>query len=137
MVGPADHTRLEEGSVKSQLPAALEQVEQTRFALGTLELVFLLHGQPWHPATLGGQRITGAGELLLLHEEFLPRSFPLFLRHHLRCFHFFLFVRICFHIFLLCFISFANVTVFRFVRSEKEYFLRDPGTTRWTDHCPA
>src|ERR1019366_7201907 len=67
----------EEGAVDDQLTAALEQVEQARFALGPVELVLLLHGQPRHPPTLGGQRVTGAGQVLLLHQQLLARSLPL------------------------------------------------------------
>ena len=77
MLGPAVHAGLEEGAVDDQLTAALEQVEQARLALGPVELVLLLHGQPRHPPTLGGQRVTGAGQLLLLHEQLLARSLPL------------------------------------------------------------
>src|SRR5436305_464617 len=81
MFGPADHTRLEESAVHDQLPAAIEQVEQTSLSLGTLEVVLVFHGHPWHPPTLGRQRITSMGEFLLLHEEFLPSSFPRFWRY--------------------------------------------------------
>ncbi len=79
MVGPAEHAGFEECAVGDQLTAALEQVEQARFALGSIELVLLLHGQPRHPPTLGGQRVTRAGQVLLLHEQLLPRSLPLLL----------------------------------------------------------
>ena len=34
MFGPADHARLEERAVDDQLPAAVEQIEQARLALG-------------------------------------------------------------------------------------------------------
>src|SRR5438067_4050365 len=54
MLGPAFHAGLEEGAVNDQLTAAVEQVEQARLAPGSVELVRLLHGQPWHPPTLGG-----------------------------------------------------------------------------------
>jgi hypothetical protein len=77
MVGPAVHAGFEEGAVDDQLTAALEQVEQAHSALGSVELVLLLHGQPRHPPALGGQRVTGAGQLLLLHEQLLARSLPL------------------------------------------------------------
>ena len=77
MIGPAVHAGFEEGAVDDQLTAALEQVEQARFALGSVELVLLLHGQPRHPPAFGGQRVTGAGQVLLLHEQLLPRSLPL------------------------------------------------------------
>ena len=81
MFGPADHARLEEGPVNDQLMAAVEQVEQTSLALGALEVVLFLHGHPWHPPTLGGQRITSVGQLLLFHEQLLARSLPLLQRN--------------------------------------------------------
>src|SRR5215472_16270957 len=80
VVGPAEHSGLEEGSVEDQLRAALKQIEQGHFTLGPVELVFLLDCHPRHPPTLGGQRITGAGEGLLLHQHLLPRRLPLFRR---------------------------------------------------------
>src|SRR3981189_908959 len=72
----------EEGAVDDQLTAALEQVEQARFAFRPVELVLLLHGQPRHPPTLGGQCVTGAGQGLLLHQHLLARSFPLLRRNN-------------------------------------------------------
>src|SRR5262249_23109159 len=87
MVRPTEHAGLEEGAVDDQLTAALEQIEQARFALGSVELVFLLHRQPRHPPTLGGQRVTGAGQVLLLHEQLLARSLPLMRRYDRRCLH--------------------------------------------------
>src|SRR5262249_5464897 len=87
MFGPAAHAGLKEGAIDDQLPPAVEQVEQARLALGTVELVLLLHGQPRRPPTLGGQRVTGPGQLLLLHEQLLARSLPLPQRHYFRCFH--------------------------------------------------
>ncbi len=68
VVGPAEHAGLEEGAINDQLTAALEQVKQARFAAGPVELVLLLYGQPRHAPTRGGQRIAGAGQLLLLNE---------------------------------------------------------------------
>src|SRR5512132_3268940 len=76
-----------EGTVDDQLTAAIEEVEQARHAVGPLELVRLVHGQPWHPPTLGGERVTGAGQLLFLHEQFLARSVPLLPRHDRGCLH--------------------------------------------------
>src|SRR5262245_7920623 len=87
MFGPAVHAGLEEGAIDDQLPPAVEQVEQTRLALGPVELVLLLHGLPRHPPTLGGQRVTGAGQLLLLHEQLLARSLPLLRRDDRGCLH--------------------------------------------------
>ena len=87
MVRPAVHAGLEKGAVDDQLVPALEQVEQTRFALGSIELVLLLYGQPRHPPTLGGQRVTGAGQLLFLHQQLLARSFPFLRRYDRGCLH--------------------------------------------------
>src|SRR6267154_75936 len=83
----AEHSGFEEGAIDDQLTAALEQIEQAYLALGSVELVLLLHRHPRHPSTLGGQRVTGAGQGLLLHEELLARNLPLLLRHDRRCFH--------------------------------------------------
>ena len=52
---------LEEGAVDNQLTAALEQVEQARFALGPVEQIRLFHGNPRHPPALAGPRFPGAG----------------------------------------------------------------------------
>ena len=82
VVGPAEHSRLEEGAVDDQLTAALEQVDEARLALGAFELIRLLHGQPGHPPALGGQRVTGARQGLLLDEKLLARSLPLLRRHN-------------------------------------------------------
>ena len=87
VLGPAVHAGLEERAVDDQLTAAVEQVEQARLALGPVELVLLLHRQPRHPPTLGGQRVTGARQLLLLHEQLLARSLPLLGRHDRGCVH--------------------------------------------------
>src|SRR6478672_11752679 len=87
VLGPAEHPGLEEGAIDDQLPAALEQVEQANLTLGPVELVLLLDRHPRHPSTLGGQRITGAGQVLLLDNELLPRSLPLLFRHDWWCLH--------------------------------------------------
>ena len=82
MLRPAVHAGLEEGAVDDQLAAALEQVEQARFALGPVEHICLFHGDPRHPPSLGGQRVTGAGQGLFLDEKLLARSLPLLRRHN-------------------------------------------------------
>jgi hypothetical protein len=87
MLGPAEHAGLEEGAVDDQLTAAFEQVDQARVALRPVERVLLLHGQPRHPSALGGQRVAGAGQGLLLHEQLLARSLPRLRRHDRRCVH--------------------------------------------------
>src|SRR5437667_12252071 len=43
MLGPTFHAGFEERAVEDQLTAALEQVEQAHFALGSVEPVILLH----------------------------------------------------------------------------------------------
>ena len=107
MLGPAFHAGLEERTVNDQLAAAIEQVEQTHLILGSVKLVPLLNGQPRHPPALGGQRVTGAGQLLLLHEKLLACSLPLLRRDHFGYFH----VRcqcLCTHLGLSCFNSPTN-----------------------------
>src|SRR5229473_386849 len=85
VLGPAEHSGFEEGAIDDQLTAALEQIEQAYLALGSVELVLLLHRHPRHPSTLGGQRVTGAGQGLLLHEQLLALRLPLLRRHDRRC----------------------------------------------------
>src|SRR6516164_5127312 len=80
MFRPPVHAGIEEGAVNDQLAAAVEQVEQARFAPGPVELVRFLHGQPGHPPALGGELITSAGQGLLFYEEILARSLPLLRR---------------------------------------------------------
>src|SRR5438445_945169 len=87
MLGPAEHPGLKERAIDDQLRAALEQVEQANLTPRPFELVLLLHRHPRHPSTLGCQRITGAGQSLLLLEELLPGSLPLLLRHDRRRLH--------------------------------------------------
>src|SRR6266576_3508565 len=57
VLGPAEHSGFEEGAIDDQLTAALEQIEQAYLALGSVELVLLLHRHPRHSSTLGGQRV--------------------------------------------------------------------------------
>ena len=60
--------QLEEEAVDDQLTASLEKVGQARGVVRALESVLLIHGHSRHPAALGGQRITGVGQLLLLRQ---------------------------------------------------------------------
>src|SRR6516164_2810095 len=85
MIGPAENTGLEEGTIDDQLAAALEQIEQAYLAFGSVELILLLHRHPRHPSARGSQRITRAGQLLLLNEQLLARSFPFLRRHDRGC----------------------------------------------------
>src|SRR5580698_1601714 len=82
MLRPAVHAGLEEGAVDDQLTASLEQVEQARFALGPVKGIGLFHRKPRHPPPLGGQRVTGAGQGLLLDEKLGVRGLPLLRRHN-------------------------------------------------------
>jgi hypothetical protein len=66
MLGPTEYAGLEEGAVDDELTAPVEQVKQARVALRPVERVLLLDGQPRHAPTLGGQRVTGAGQFLSL-----------------------------------------------------------------------
>jgi hypothetical protein len=77
MLGPARHAGLEERAVDDQLSAAVEQVEQARLPVGSVELVLLVHRLPRHPSTPGGQRVTSAGQLLFPHQELLTGGLPL------------------------------------------------------------
>src|SRR4030095_14701553 len=81
MFAPAEHPGLEEGAVDDQLTTTVEEVEQACLPLRPVELVRLLDGQPPHPPTLRSQRVTSAGQRLLLHEELLARSLPRLHRH--------------------------------------------------------
>src|SRR6266699_712679 len=87
VIRPAEDAGLEESAIDDYLTAALEQIEQTDPALGSVELVLLFYGQPRHPSAFRGQRVAGAGEGLLFHEEFLTRGLPLLLRDDGRRFH--------------------------------------------------
>ena len=49
--------------------------------------VLLVHGHPRHPAALGGQRIAGAGQLLLLHQQLRAGGLPFLRRHDWRGVH--------------------------------------------------
>jgi hypothetical protein len=77
VVGPAVDAGLEEGAVDDELAASLEQVEQAQPAVGALELVVLLDGEPGHAAALGGQRVSCPGQRLLLDEQLLAGGLPL------------------------------------------------------------
>src|SRR6185503_6189243 len=86
-VGPAGHVGVVEEAVEDELLAPLEHVEQRRRAVRALEAVLLLDRHPRHPAALGGQRIAGAGHLLLLDQQLLAGVLPLLRRHDRRGVH--------------------------------------------------
>src|SRR4051812_29258152 len=81
VIRPSEHSGLVERAVKYQLPAALEKIDEANLTVGALELILLFHQHPRHPPTLGGQRITRAGEGLFLYEHLLVRGLPLLRRH--------------------------------------------------------
>jgi hypothetical protein len=76
MLRPAHDARLVERAVEKQLAAAVEEVEQARRAVRAFEAIVLLHGLPGHAPALRGQRVTGAHQLLLLHQHLLVRGLP-------------------------------------------------------------
>ena len=86
-LGPAVDAGLEEGAVDDQLPAAGEQVDEAHRAVRPFEGVVALHLQPRHPAAPGGQRVAGAGQLLLLDQQLEARGLPLLRRHDRGCVH--------------------------------------------------
>jgi hypothetical protein len=80
-LGPAGHAGLEEEPVDDQLAAAVEQVDQARRSVRAHERVVLLDGHHRHPPTLGGDRVAGASQLLLLHQQFVASGLPLVRGH--------------------------------------------------------
>src|SRR5580692_7939992 len=81
VLGPAEHTGLEEGAIDDQLTAALEQIKQAHLALGSVELVMLVHSHPRHPPAFGGQGVARPRQGLLLLEHLLARNLPVRWRH--------------------------------------------------------
>jgi hypothetical protein len=81
VLGPAEHTRLEEGAIDDQLMPTVEQVQQAGLSSGPVEGIGLLHCHPRHPPTLGGQRVASPRLCLFLHEQFLVGGLPLLRRH--------------------------------------------------------
>jgi hypothetical protein len=58
-----------------------------KLAARAVEATFLLDSHPRHPAALGGQRIAGTGQLLLLHQQLPARGLPLLRRNDRRRVH--------------------------------------------------
>src|SRR5207237_1583634 len=52
MLGPAFCAGLNEGAVDDQLATTLKEAQQVDLAVGSVEYVFRIHGQPRHPASL-------------------------------------------------------------------------------------
>ena len=77
VIGPAEHAGLEEGAIDDQLPAALEQIQKARLAVGSDEAIGLLDRHPRRPPPLGGERVMGAHHGFLLDEQALARSVPI------------------------------------------------------------
>src|ERR1700678_3053865 len=112
VVRPTEDAGFKEGTIDNQLPAALERIQQAYLAPGPVERVILSHRQPWHLPAFGGQSVTRAGQVLLLHQELLSCSLPLLLRYDLRCFHR---LRSCVLHFLCCHRLFSVVGFWSFV----------------------
>jgi hypothetical protein len=73
--------------IDDQLSASVEQFEQARLVLGTLEDVVLLDPDHRQPAALGGKCVSRPGGLLLLDKQLLASSLPLVSGHDLRKIH--------------------------------------------------
>src|SRR5919198_6244303 len=84
---PVDHAGLEEEAVDDELAAPLEQLDQAHRPVRSVEAVLLLHRKPRHPPALGGQRITGVGEPLLLYQQLLAGGLPFLRRNDPGCVH--------------------------------------------------
>jgi hypothetical protein len=87
VIGPAEHSRLEESTVDDQLTATVEQVEQAGPARRPLERIRRLHGHPRHSPAFRRQGVTGAGLGLFFHEQLLAGRLPRLRRHDRWCVH--------------------------------------------------
>ncbi len=66
----------EERVVDDELAASLEQTEQARLAVGTLENVVFLDLNYWQPAALRIERVSCLGGLLFLDKQRIARGEP-------------------------------------------------------------
>jgi hypothetical protein len=66
-----------EEAVDDQLTPTFEDVKQADPSIGAFEPVFLLDRHSRHSPPLGGEGITGAGQLLLLDQQLLASGLPL------------------------------------------------------------
>jgi hypothetical protein len=78
--------------IDEELPLSLEQIGERAAPLRPLEDVLLLERYHRQRATLGGERVALAGELLLLQEQPLAGGGPLISRYDLRSLHGLLFL---------------------------------------------
>src|SRR5438067_12412650 len=69
--------RPEHEVIEEQLPAALEEVEQRRLSVRTVEDVALVDPDHRQPATLRRDRVSGARGLLFLRKQRISRGLPL------------------------------------------------------------
>src|SRR6516225_9392355 len=79
--GPAVHFGSEHEVIDDELAVSLEQVEQTRLPVRTLEDVVFLDLHHRLPAPRRGQGILGTRGRLFLHEQFFMSGLPLLLRN--------------------------------------------------------
>jgi hypothetical protein len=63
--------------LEDELTLRAEEVAQTQRSLGTFKTVSFVNPHPGERASFGAQRISGAGELLLLGEQRFARGKPL------------------------------------------------------------
>src|ERR1700722_1591506 len=81
MFRPPEYPGLEEGAIDDQLRPAVEQIRQAYLALGSVDLVLLVHRQPGHPPARSSHGVPSTGQLLLLDQQLLARSLPLLRQH--------------------------------------------------------
>jgi hypothetical protein len=87
VVGPAMHSRLEEGPIDDQLSATVEKVQEARPSVGSFEYVRLVDRCPWHPPALRSKRVTRPSERFLFHKHLSVGGLPLLSRDDRRGFH--------------------------------------------------
>src|SRR5262245_64214023 len=73
--------------VDDELTAPVEDVDQPRLAVPSVEHPVLLEADPRQAATLGGERVSRPGRGFLLRADLLERGLPLLLRHNWRTIH--------------------------------------------------
>src|SRR5262245_190313 len=70
--------------IYNKLATSGEEIEQARFALGSLEDVVLLNLEHGKPAAFSRQRIAGASSRLLLHQQLVSSALPFLPRDNRR-----------------------------------------------------
>src|SRR6266550_607115 len=83
-LGPAFDSRREHEVIDDELPPSFEEIEQTDFAVGSVEFVLLVDLRHRLPAALRGQLVLLTGGGFLFREQFFVRFLPRALRDDLR-----------------------------------------------------